>query len=690
MRKILFLVSLFFTSASFAQTERIKTCATDSMDNIEVQKDPSILIRRKELAEFTRQFVGPDQRVITPAGFIYTIPVVFHVMHNYGNENISKQQIHDAMDVLNLSFRKLNPDTSDVIQLFQPVFADPQIQFRLATIDPNGNCTDGIDRIKTKLTYFAGNNVKSLMDWPNDKYLNIWVVQNIASGAAGYSQYPGVADSIDGVEILSTYVIGPSGGNYVSRSLTHEVGHYLNLPHTWGSSNTPGLASNCSIDDGVFDTPNCLGSDPCCCDTNQNDCGPIANVQNYMDYASCHKMFTEGQKARMQAALNNSLSSRDNLWTQSNLLATGTEDGHVALTCVPKADFSDKKISVCAGATVFFNDKSWRGDATSWQWDFQGGTPATTYTQNTSTQYNVPGIYNVRLIASNSAGSDTLLRTMLVEVLSDTGTETLPYAESFETISIPGNGWAIENDGTSNAFAITSAAAFTGTKSVELFNQSNNGNHNTDVLLTPAFDLTNVSGTLLTFKYAFAAKINVDSSELKVFVSTNCGQNWIQRLLKASSALRTAPNTTGNFIPTSTQWATQTINLAQSQFSGQPSVRVKFEFNQENGNNFYIDDINIYGTNVGINEMLAGEYGVVIHPNPAYSAATLELELSESNSVKIDLYDLQGKKIADVEAKKLAKGKHQFEIPNKNYEGIYFVRISIGNDVFNQKIVFVK
>ena len=70
------------------------------------------------------------------------------------------------------------------------------------------------------------------------------------------------------------------------------------MSHTWGGTNDPGLEENCSDDDGIEDTPNSIGSSGC--NLSQNTCGSLDNVQNYMDYASCSKMFTEGQKSVMR------------------------------------------------------------------------------------------------------------------------------------------------------------------------------------------------------------------------------------------------------------------------------------------------------------------------------------------------------------------------------------------------------
>ena len=92
---------------------------------------------------------------------------------------------------------------------------------------------------------------------------------------------------------------------------------------TWGSSNLPGLEENCEMDDNVEDTPNTIGWSSC--DLSGSTCGSLDNVQNYMSYSFCSRMFTYGQKQRMRAAALSTTAQRNQLSVLSNLQATGVD-----------------------------------------------------------------------------------------------------------------------------------------------------------------------------------------------------------------------------------------------------------------------------------------------------------------------------------------------------------------------------
>jgi PKD repeat protein len=695
MRKVLLpLFAMLITAfVGNAQNTVYRSCATEEMWKEAIKADPDAALRRAGIPLSGSRKL-PGTKVVSPTGVVtYKIPVVFHVMHTYGPENISKAQIQDAVNSLNLSFQKLNPDTGDVVPLFQSIFANCEIGFELANIDPDGNCTDGITRTYTEFTNAANDNVKSLIDWPCEKYLNIWVVKNIASGAAGYAYYPGISSNIDGIVMRHDYTgsFGTSNNsNYTERSLSHEVGHWLNLPHTWGSSNTPGLSSNCGIDDGIGDTPNTVGVANFTCNTAQNTCGQIDNVQNYMDYASCHKMFTEGQKDAMHVALQSSPGGRDNLSTMANWLATGTEPGHVVAPCAPVADFAIEKNYICVGNTITFNDKSWNGDVTSRVWYFPGGTPSTDTSASPAVFYNTPGVYDVKLVVTNSTGTDSLIRIAHVNVLPNPGTALIPFSEGFESLTFAGSDWEIINQNNNNTWAITSLAAGTGVKSARVDNMTGNSSGSVDELLTPIYNFTNYNQVQFSFKVAFASRSMSDTSELHVYFSTNCGDTWSQRYLKRGSALATANAQTSPFVPNSTQWRTEVISLSSSTFTNKPSVRARFEYVNYLGNNIYIDDINISGNYTGINDDLESAYSFSVFPNPASDVANIKFDLPKNQNVKIDLYDITGRLIKNIVDQNLTPGEYQLSVNNNDLNGIYLLRCYFDNQQYTNQISFIK
>lgn len=242
-----------------------------------------------------------------------SIQVVFHVLHHGGVENIADSQIVDAIRILNEDYNKLNADTADVVAPFKSIIGNANIQFKLASTDPQGNPTTGIDRIYTSYITAPIADSFYLNQWNPAKYLNVWTIkQGVVNPPA--TLLPASADSFperDGIVMGHSFIgsIG-TGKPYNSRSLTHDVGHYLNLLHTWGNGN-PNITCG---DDSVSDTPITKGSN-LSCNLNLSECtnGVIENVQNFMDYSYCSRMFTVGQAARMNACLNSSVANRDKL-----------------------------------------------------------------------------------------------------------------------------------------------------------------------------------------------------------------------------------------------------------------------------------------------------------------------------------------------------------------------------------------
>ena len=257
---------------------------------------------------------------------VVTIPVVFHVLYANSTQNISDAQIQSQLDILNEDFRRLNADQDNIWSQA----ADTEIEFCLASFDPDGAPTNGILRVPTSVNSFGTNDAMKFSSqggsdaWPASDYLNYWVC-NLGGGLLGYAQFPGGPANTDGVVCGYQYTgdIGTATAPFnLGRTGTHEVGHWLNLRHPWGNSNNPGLADNCDEDDNVSDTPNTIGWTNCG-NLYGETCGSLDNVQNYMDYSYCGRMFTQGQKDRMRTAALSSVAQRNQLSTAANLQATG-------------------------------------------------------------------------------------------------------------------------------------------------------------------------------------------------------------------------------------------------------------------------------------------------------------------------------------------------------------------------------
>ena len=679
MKKLLIVFSLLPLSL-FAQ----EPCGTDIMYKKALSENPELLNKRQSLTAFTNNFDASKS-----AGTVKIIPVVFHIIHDYASENISRAQVMDALNIINEDFRKLNADTGQIVTAFQSIAADSEIEFRLANIDPFGNCTDGITRTVSPLTANADENVKALISWPNDKYLNIWVVRHISFGAGGYAYYPGTASpGNEGIVVLHTQTggIGTSGGsNFARRTLTHEVGHYLNLMHTWGDSNDCGQPDNCWYDDDVTDTPNTSG-DCQGCNLTANTCGNgIANTQNYMDYATCTKMFTQGQKVRMHAALNSWIGDRYNLWQPANLIATGTNTTTPSV-CVPVSDFKASATMICEGAAIQFTDMSWSGVVDTFSWSFPGGTPSASNLANPLITYNTPGVYPVTLTVSNAAGTDTKIVNSFIHVRPVNATITVPSSEGFENPVFPNGDWLVFNDG-GNQWQRTTNASFSGSASVYINNYSGNATETKDIFITGGFDMSNVSNAFLKFKLAYASRTPGSNDILRVFATNSCGQFWTMRYNRVGDQLSTAGVVFGNFIPANqNQWREETINLSSSFFSGNPNVFVKFEYYHDTGNNIYIDDINVDGL-VGINDPVSYS-SVNLYPNPAVQSTRIEFTLTSAELVTVKLIDLLGREIKTIAQAHLPAGEHYTEIDEIGAPGVYFVKLVIGDmEIINKLIV---
>lgn len=749
MKKYLTYGLLMFLYTTYYAQSPTKILADDLLLNKKIKEDPSLLER---YINYEKEFKLLVDRAMLNNWYYKTdtlingkrvIPVVVHVIHNYGNENISDAQIIDAIEKINKDFSKQNADTAQTYHLFKPRAANCAIEFRLAKKDPNGNCTDGINRIYDPQTNWAYFNTMKQYRWPTDKYMNVYAVNfiypsemTLPDGAfiGGMSPFPpnnplsqaltGGDPDVDGILIrqdcfgsigTATDVAG-MGINLANRTFTHEVGHYLNIYHTFqnlmlgllpASSGCPSfLAPN---GDEVSDTPpvaaptqntslNCYipGSRNTCSQDNPNEPDMI---ENYMDYqwGYCNNIFSNGQKARMDAVL---MGVRRPLWSKENLIASGVLDT-TPTNCAPIADFHASHYTVCVGSPITFYDVSFNGVVTSRTWDFPGGNANSLNIANPVVIYDQPGTYSVTLTVENINGTSTKTKTNLIKVIDPLSSIYAPFTQSFENGI--NNSWTIENQA-GNGWHVTDTASATGIKSARILNFSGNQPNSFDVLISPPINLTSLSSTVtlkLKFKYAYAGKVipgtlgitqnDTAYDKMRIYVSTTCGKTWVVKWSKLNEALQTtASPTQNNFRPGANDWKSDSINIHIYLVQQKTNFQFKFEFQSNGGNNIYIDDINIdNGTYVSMNEYSRDLVDLNVYPNPVSSYSTISFNLPYESHTKIEFYDMLGNLVSTIEDKFLNSGQHNYTISRNDFKsaGTYFVRITTYEHSFVKQVV---
>lgn len=682
---ILFL-SVLFPTVGLSQADHL--CDQHHRWEEAIQEDSSVYYRHQELEAFTREYIQTRQ---VNEG-LRIIPVVFHVMHAYGEENISKEQILNAVEILNQDFRRKNPDTSIIINAFKPLATDSEIEFRLAKLDPQGNCTEGIVRVYTDLAYAGSDDLKDFSRWPRGSYLNIWVVGSIASGAAGYSYYPGIGPDRDGIVIRHDYVggIGTSSLNR-SHTLTHEVGHYLNLAHPWGNSNEPGLADNCNIDDGVEDTPLTIGHTSC--NLSAVTCGSLDNVQNFMEYSYCTRMFTHGQGARMQAALASSISERNSLWQESNLFETGTHPFYQAQPCIAQADFYAPRRIICPGEEVQVFELSFNGEVGTFEWYFPGGTPEFSNEQNPFVMYENPGEYPVQLKVINQMGVDSLIKQDFIQVITQDPSIQPPLTENFTPGQFPrfsdwsGSNWILEQSG-NVGWEYTSTVGSDAVGALVVRNSYNEEGAKSTLLSPQIFLPENTESVQLSFDYAYAQAFEESDDEFILFISKDCGKTWQVRFLRSGYFLSSTGGEVSwfNFVPSNEEWIHVERDLTANVDAG-GSFQLKFQMISSQGNNFFLDHINL-GITLSADEVLDTDFQVRVYPNPTHGDGTVEMISPSAGAATVHLMSLQAGLIRSMHTA-LLPGNNQLALQafGEMAAGVYFIKVETDWGTITRKLI---
>ena len=453
-------------------TEQVNRCATMDRHHYFMQNDAAYRSARHEIDRYAQSYIRNKNNKISAAGGVVVIPVAFHVIYKTGAQNISDVQINAQIKQLNDDYRRVNSDRGNTPAPFQGISADMEIQFCLATRDPNGIATTGITRTTTTTTSFTDvtfDNVKPSTVWDSNKYLNLWSC-NFSGGLLGYAQFPGGNQTTDGVALMFTTVgsidvPGTSASYGFGKTATHEVGHWLNLYHIWGDDDP-----SCEGTDQVWDTPNQTSSSSGCPTFPKTDAcsalSPGIMFMNYMDYTTdiCLNMFTYGQKNRMIATLSNTRASI----AGSNGCTPLTADYSINTTIGTQTTCASSVLSYDI-STMAFN--RYATDitltATNVPTNCSVSFVSSTLTPGSGTSINLTigalsaGFYNFWVkSASGAANSDSIALTFVVAAAPNAPTLVYPANAAIGQSVTPRFSWGIVPDATAYDFQLSTAANF--------------------------------------------------------------------------------------------------------------------------------------------------------------------------------------------------------------------------------------
>jgi hypothetical protein len=690
-RFVLLLVGLL---AAVPAIQAQRNCGTMDHYQQQLQNNPNVA-RQMAKEESRIQHWVRENGSATSNRVVITIPTVVHVVYNSSVQNISQAQVESQIDVLNEDFRKLNADASNIPAAWTSIAADSEIEFCLARRDPQGNPSTGITRTQTSSNNFSTNdNVKSSSTggkdpWPASDYLNIWVC-NLGFGLLGYAQFPGQSASTDGVVIGYRY-FGRTGT--VSspfnkgRTTTHEVGHWLNLRHIWGDD-----GGSCNGSDQVGDTPNMGDSNYGCPNypliDNCATSAPGAMFMNYMDYVddACMYMFTNGQKTRMTAVLNG---SRSSLQGSMGCVAVNQAANDAAITAIISPTGTSCTGTIVPEVTLYnWGTNTLTSVTINWQVD-AGAVQTMPWTGNLASLANTnvtlpsqavtPGAHTIIVYTSLPNGAtdgdpsnDSFTGSFTISSASG---QSVPFVETFENGAFPPTGWNIFNPDNDYTWERSNSVGYNSSRSAWVNNFDYNASGEVDDLILPVLDFTNLSVPMVSWDLSYALYSQTGYSDtLQVWASTDCGGTWAKVWEKFDAALATVTPvfTTDPFVPANTgEWRREDLFL--SAYGGMNSVQLKFRNSTDYENNLYIDNINVGGAAVSIEQSLLNE-GINLFPNPGTGRFNLQIDVATITALEVKIYNALGELVAVQSVRDYTGQRLQIDLED-GPSGVYFVNV---------------
>ncbi|MCE7038823.1 M43 family zinc metalloprotease [Dyadobacter sp. CY312] len=703
---LLLLLSFF----SYAQNR----CATMEVLAGQFSKDPALKIsfdnREMQLRQIINQRVAAGKTMRTSGPV--TIPVVFHIVLRQ-QAQVSNAQVMAQLDTINKDYAGLNGADSRIISAFRQVFGQSGMQFCLAQRTPDNQPTTGIVRYTTTRTSFtydedASTNILKHAStggadaWDPDRYLNIWIC-DVGADVLGYATFPNTGrEDEQGVVVDLTSLPGGSqtGYNY-GKTLTHELGHFFNLFHIWGDD-----FGACSGSDHVDDTPN-QGNLTNALHTgvltdNCTSTAPGIMYQNFMDYTpdAALFMFTKLQVARMEAAFN---TYRLSLGSSDACVPVSLKGKDASLRSIinpeqrlcepqftPQVTVENRGSEVLTSLTI--QTRIDDGQPVTYRWIGS----LSTYQQAT---INLPAMQTeegrhtivINTVNPNGGADEDDSNDELSKEFMYFLPVSAPVNDGFEGEFLP-RGWDVVNEDDGITWQRTQSASATGAFSATIGNFDYLVVGQKDYLRSPTINIANTDSAFVSFQVAAASYANSSAQAavwdtLQVLISTDCGKTYTSLYKKWGSSLVTRTGSTRTtFVPGTGEWRKEEINIGNFISSGE--VLVAFQNITGNGNNIYLDDINIRTVTVNPN---LKEAGFLVSPNPTDKDVSVQFYPHPEKLTGIYIYNVSGKLVAERVIRNGAVPGNIYDFDLKYCSpGLYVVKAVFSDRVLTKKFVKLK
>jgi PKD repeat protein len=406
-------------------------------------------------------------------------------------------------------------------------------------------------------------------------------------------------------------------------------------------------------------------------------------------------MFTKQQIARMHLCID---LYRRQMVSQENLISTGVLEP--VSPCAPTPAFgitvnnlTAYERQACIGTSINFNDLSFNGTAgTAFEWDFgDGATPRTSTDRNpTGITYSTAGNKNITMKVTNAAGTTTRVFENGLTIASSTSISYPAFMPDYPMVS---DGWLFRGDAT-RQWEDVSNGVFSGMKGIRLRGNSNAMSGTAYSIVSPSFDFSSSTTPYIKFNYAFATNTvgtATSTDQMVIQFSTNCGLFWSNLRTISGATLQTVPSPLTqlvDFVPVNeTQWKEALISGGN--IPKQANVRFRINFFNEGGNNLYLDNFS-FGQKVGLQDLNASDISLTVYPNPFSTSSQISYNLPASAQTTIEVFDIVGKKVANLFDGKQTEGVQQITFDRTAFgltNGMYFVKIKVGESVITQKVL---